>query len=44
VLDVIDVWEPNVQGVKELGFHGWQRRGGEEFEKVSKVVAAVGRW
>jgi len=43
MLDVIHVWEPNVQGVEELGFYRWQWRGGEEFEKVSKVVAAAGR-
>jgi len=43
VLDVVDVREPNMQGVKELGFHRWQGRGSEEFEKVSKVVAAAGK-
>ncbi len=41
MFDVVYVWEPDVQYLKEFGFDGWKGRIREEFEKVTKVVAAV---
>lgn len=42
MLDIVNMWEPDVKNLEEFGFNWWEGSGGEEFEEVAEVVAAVG--